>query len=293
MTLAIEISHLSKVFRGKRGARVEALTDLSLQLPQGEVFGFLGPNGAGKSTTIKTLMGLIKPTAGEVRIFGADATQSSARLRVGYLPENPSFYEYLSAEEYLAFVARIFKMEESRFHEQSRVVLEKVDLWEARKRVIRGYSKGMVQRLGIAQALLHDPDLLIFDEPMSGLDPLGRALVKRLILDLKGAGKTILFSTHITSDVEEICDRFGILVKGRLREMESVADAIAQTILSYQVETIQAGVKGVFQIPKAELMFKLRQLEGDGAEIQRITPASRNLEQIFLAAVAAGESDGR
>ena len=293
MTLAIEISHLSKIFRGKRGARVEALTDLSLQLPQGEVFGFLGPNGAGKSTTIKTLMGLITPTSGQARIFGVDAKQSSARLRVGYLPENPSFYDYLTAEEYLAFVARIFKMEKSRYLEQSRIVLDKVDLWEARKRTIRGYSKGMVQRLGIAQALLHDPDLLIFDEPMSGLDPLGRALVKSLILDLKRAGKTILFSTHITSDVEEVCDRFGILVKGRLRELENVSDAIAQTILDYQVETSRAGVKENFRIPKPELMAKLRQLEADGAEIERITPASRNLEQIFLAAVAAGETNDR
>ena len=293
MTLAIDISHLSKVFRGKRGARVEALTDLSLQLPQGEVFGFLGPNGAGKSTTIKTLMGLITPTSGQAQIFGVDVKQRAARLRVGYLPENPCFYDYLTAEEYLAFVARIFKMEQSRYLEQSRTVLEKVDLWEARKRIIRGYSKGMVQRLGIAQALLHDPDLLVFDEPMSGLDPIGRALVKSLILELKGEGKTVLFSTHITSDVEEVCDRFGILVKGRLREMESVSDAIAQTIHDYQVETSRAGVKETVLIPKPELMDKLRQLEAEGAGIERIIPASRNLEQIFLAAVAAGETDGR
>lgn len=293
MTLAIEISHLTKVFRGKRGARVEALTDLSLQLPQGEVFGFLGPNGAGKSTTIKTLMGLIRPTSGAARIFGVDASQSSARLKVGYLPENPSFYDYLTAEEYLVFVARIFKMEQPRFLEQSRRVLEKVDLWEARNRAIRGYSKGMVQRLGIAQALLHDPDLLIFDEPMSGLDPLGRALVKTLILDLKREGKTILFSTHITSDVEEICDRFAILVKGRLRELENVSDAIAQTIHDYLIETSREGVKNSFRVPKLELLPRLRQLEAEGAAIERITPASRNLEQIFLAAVAAGETDGR
>lgn len=293
MTLAIEISLLSKVFRGKRGARINALQDLSLTITQGEVFGFLGPNGAGKSTTIKTLMGLIKQTSGEVRIFGADAGDSSARLRVGYLPENPSFYDYLSAEEYLAFVARIFRMEASRFHEQARFVLEKVDLWEARKRLIRGYSKGMVQRLGIAQALLHDPDLLIFDEPMSGLDPLGRALVKRLILELKGEGKTILFSTHITSDVEEICDRFGILVKGRLRELESVSDAVAQTIHDYQIETKRDGMKEAIRVPRLDLLSSLQQLEADGFEIQRIIPASRTLEQIFLAAVAAGESDGR
>lgn len=293
MNPAIEISHLSKVFRGKRGARVEALTDLSLQLPQGEVFGFLGPNGAGKSTTIKTLMGLITPTSGVVRIFGIDARQSSARLRVGYLPENPSFYDYLTAEEYLAFVGRIFKMEKARFLEQSRLVLEQVDLWEARKRTIRGYSKGMVQRLGIAQALLHDPDLLIFDEPMSGLDPLGRALVKSLIIDLKRAGKTVFFSTHITSDVEEICDRFGILVKGRLRELENVADAMTQTIHDYMVETSRDGVKNSFPIPKLELLPRLRQLETEGVVIERITPASQNLERIFLAAVASGEADGR
>ncbi|NCP04398.1 MAG: ABC transporter ATP-binding protein, partial [Deltaproteobacteria bacterium] len=196
---AIEINNLFKVFRGKKLARVEALKDLSLAIPKGEVFGFLGPNGAGKSTTIKTLMGLIRPTSGRVRLMGLDVTDARSRLLVGFLPENPAFYDFLSAREYLQFVGRTFKMEPALLKKRIEEVLERFDLVAAAKRPMRGYSKGMVQRLGLAQTLVHDPDLYILDEPMSGLDPLGRALVKDLIKELKQKGKTVFFSSHITS----------------------------------------------------------------------------------------------
>ena len=237
---AIEINNLFKVFRGKKLARVEALKDLSLAIPKGEVFGFLGPNGAGKSTTIKTLMGLIRPTSGRVRLMCLDVTDARSRLLVGFLPENPAFYDFLSAREYLQFVGRTFKMEPALLKKRIEEVLERFDLVAAAKRPMRGYSKGMVQRLGLAQTLVHDPDLYILDEPMSGLDPLGRALVKDLIKELKQKGKTVFFSSHITSDVESVCDRVGIILKGELQTVESVDTLHKQGIEGYLVTYLQA-----------------------------------------------------
>ena len=190
---ALETKGLSKQYRGKRGKKVEALYDLSLAIETGEVFGFLGPNGAGKSTTIRVILGLSTASSGEAFICGVPVSNACARKRVGYLPENPSFYDFLTAREYLAFVGKTFGMPESSVRNESDNVLRLLELHDAADRTIRGYSKGMVQRLGIAQALLHDPDLSILDEPMSGLDPLGRALVKRIIRELKLKGKTIFF----------------------------------------------------------------------------------------------------
>jgi ABC-2 type transport system ATP-binding protein len=284
MTLAIEISRLTKIFRGKRGARVAALQDLSLEIGEGEVFGFLGPNGAGKSTTIKALMGLITPTSGEARILGVAASNSQARRQVGYLPENPAFYDYLGAEEYLALVGRIYRMEAEAMRRSSEAVLRRLDLWEARKRPMRGYSKGMVQRVGLAQVLLHDPQVCILDEPMSGLDPLGRALVKELILELKAQGKCVFFSTHITSDVEEVCDRVGVIVQGRLQRVEAVATIHRQGIVDYRL--LLKGHQGVGEeellVPCAELTILLTKLEAEGREIVLVEPRRKTLEKFFL-----------
>lgn len=231
--LPISISNLSKTYRGKKGKRVQALQDLSLDIREGEVFGFLGPNGAGKSTTIKTLMGLIRSDAGEARLFGVPAGDPSARRRVGYLPENPAFYDFLTAREYLRFVGTSFKMPPATIREESARVLALLDLEAAADRPMRGYSKGMVQRLGLAQTLLHRPDLFILDEPMSGLDPLGRALVKEIILDLKKQGKTVFFSTHVTADVERVCDRIGVVVGGVLQEERVVSDLLREGVDGY------------------------------------------------------------
>jgi len=214
---AIEITELCKVFKGKKGAVVEALKGISLSVGQGEVFGFLGPNGAGKSTTIKCLMGLLKPTFGSASIMGRPISDPAARQAVGYLPENPAFYEYLTAEEYLLFVGRVFKMPEALLARRTEEMLKLLELWDARRRQMRGYSKGMVQRLGLAQTLIHDPDVYILDEPMSGLDPIGRALVKEIILDLKKRGKCVFFSTHITDDVERSATGWGSSTGGACR----------------------------------------------------------------------------
>jgi ABC-2 type transport system ATP-binding protein len=234
---SLSIQGLSKTFKGKRWQRVDALKGLTLQLARGEVFGFLGPNGAGKSTTIKCLMGLIRPTAGSATIMGEPIGSVASRARIGFLPENPAFYDYLSAEEYLRFVGKTFKMPEALLSRRTDETLKLLELWDARKRPMRGYSKGMVQRVGLAQTLIHDPDLYILDEPMSGLDPIGRALVKEIILDLKKRGKSVFFSTHITDDVEKVCDRVGVIVKGQLEALDSVENIVRKGIEGYIVQT--------------------------------------------------------
>jgi len=214
----VQIDNLSKTYvSGLRRRKVAALHGLSLEVAQGEVFGFLGPNGAGKSTTIKVLLGLIKPDTGNARICGQEVSIPETRRRIGYLPENPYFYDYLSARELLWFGARTSGMTEAQARQRIPGLLDQVGLAPAAGRPLRTYSKGMVQRAGLAFALVHDPDVVILDEPMSGLDPLGRKMVVDIILDLKARGKTVFFSSHILSDAERLCDRAGIIVAGQLR----------------------------------------------------------------------------
>lgn len=281
---AIEIDHLSKVYKGKKGARVQAIKELSLEVARGEIFGFLGPNGAGKSSTIKTLMGLVAPSAGSARIMGEPVTSVASRLQVGYLPENPAFYDYLTAEEYLNFVGRVFKMEQPALGEASERVLKLLELWDARKRPIRGYSKGMVQRLGLAQVLIHDPEVYILDEPMSGLDPIGRALVKEIILELKKRGKCVFFSTHITADVESVCDRVGIIIKGDLKRVERVESIMTQGLLGYQVRVRRREGGGTEEIYLEAANFPrfMAEAEGKGLEVLFVEPRRKDLEAFFL-----------
>lgn len=293
---AIEIVGLAKTFKGKKGARVDALKSLDLTVKQGEVFGFLGPNGAGKSTTIKILMGLIPPSSGRARIMDVDIATPAARLNVGFLPENPSFYDYLTADEYLAFVGRVFRLPEALLWERAEHALTLLELKEARKRAIRSYSKGMVQRLGLAQTLLHDPAVYILDEPMSGLDPVGRALVKELMLSLKQRGKTIFFSTHVIADVEAVCDRVAILVQGELRTENAVRELVSEGITGYQVTLEQeppvelhgyllaeapAG-KPALYVPRQQFNAFMRTVDQFGCTVHLIEPRRNSLEDFFL-----------
>ena len=283
----IDIEGLGKVYRGKKGMRVEALSDLTLSVPEGEVFGFLGPNGAGKSTTLKILTGLIRPTSGRARICGQDVSSASSRRGVGFLPENPAFYDSLTAEEYLRFVGNAFAMSSSEISSKSVEVLELLGLTDAGRRQIRSYSKGMVQRLGIAQTLLHDPDLYILDEPMSGLDPIGRALIKEIIVSLKQRGRTVFFSTHITSDVEAVCDRVGVINKGVLLAVESVQTVLERGITGYDVTFVRTGgVTEELVIEKGELQQFLERAVTSGLAIQRIEPRRKDMEAFFLETVA-------
>jgi len=302
---AIEITGLCKQFTGKRMTKVDALKGLDLTIATGEVFGFLGPNGAGKSTTIKLVMGLLRPTAGSARIMGVDSAVTDSRRQVGFLPENPAFYDYLSAEEYVAFVGSQFQMDAALLRRRSDEVLQRLDLWEARKRPMRGYSKGMVQRVGLAQALVHDPEVYILDEPMSGLDPIGRALAKDIILDLKKRGKCVFFSTHITDDVEKVCDRVGVIVKGSLVALDRVENIMRSGVEGYvihlklpEADSISfAGIEALrstksvseFYVPCSAFNGFMGEVNSFGIEVVLVETKRRDLEDFFLSLVRAGQ----
>jgi ABC-2 type transport system ATP-binding protein len=224
----ITIAGISKEFKEGIGARrVKALESLDLEIREGEVFGFLGPNGAGKSTAIKILINLIYPDKGRASIMGKDVRNRETRRHVGYLPENPYFYDYLTAEELLWFGGRASGLPSSIIRTKTDELLEKFSLIGARKRQLRTYSKGMVQRAGLALALVHDPEVAILDEPMSGLDPIGRKMVGDLIVELKKQGKTIFFSSHILTDIERFCDRVGIIIAGKLRMVDTLENVLS------------------------------------------------------------------
>lgn len=296
----ILINNLCKEYKGRYGRRVLAINKLSLVVGTGEVFGFLGPNGAGKSTTIKTLVGLIKPSSGEIRIFGCSVESHDARRRIGYLPENPSFYDHLTAFEYLQLVGRVFGMPAAKIRCEADRVLQLLTLTDAAHRPVRGYSKGMVQRLGLAQALMHDPDLYILDEPMSGLDPIGRALVKQIMLDLKARGKTVFFSTHVTSDVEAVCDRVAMMDGGELCFVDSVQAVLEAGVEGYVIQVsnapwlenaVEVG-KNLHQVyvTRRELNGFLRRLADEGGEVLHMETRRRDLETFFLETVRHGGS---
>jgi ABC-2 type transport system ATP-binding protein len=233
----VEIENLTKDFSvgfwTKRPLR--ALDGLSLEVKQGEIFGFLGPNGAGKSTTIKILMNLLHPTSGGARILGVPVDKIEMHRRIGYLPENPYFYDYLTPAELLTYMGRLFGLHRSQLSRKVDALLESVGLAEARGIQLRKFSKGMVQRIGIAQALINDPEIVFLDEPMSGLDPLGRMDVRRIIASLKARGVTVFFSSHVLPDVEAMCDRIAILNKGKLQEMGTLEDLLKVGINGYEV----------------------------------------------------------
>lgn len=224
----IETVNLSKVhFSNFLRRKFQALDDLSLTIGRGETFGLLGLNGAGKTTTFKLLLGLARPTSGEINVLGHKAGDVRALARIGFLPESPYFYSYLSAQEFLDFSGRLFSLPAKQRKERAKELLQLVGLTEAAKRPIGKFSKGMMQRLGIAQSLLNDPELIFWDEPTSGLDPIGRRDVRIIMQKLKEDGKTIFFNSHLLPDVSEVCDRIGILNRGKLIYQGKVSDITA------------------------------------------------------------------
>ncbi len=225
----VQIEAIRKVFRvGFWGRRVTAVDQLSLDVRRGEVFGFLGPNGAGKTTTIKMLMGLIYPTSGQARIFGHPVGDPAAKAKLGFLPESPYFYDYLTSREFLSFYGHLFGLWGTALNKRVDELLDLVGMTHARDLQLRKFSKGMLQRVGIAQALINDPELVVLDEPMSGLDPIGRKEVRDLIFRLKESGKTVMFSSHILHDAELLCDRVAMIMKGRLVACGQVSELIQQ-----------------------------------------------------------------
>ncbi len=242
MSNAIDLQNLEKNFTlSLRLGRRRALDGLSLSVRPGEIYGFLGPNGAGKTTSIKILVSLLRQDSGLATVFGEDPMRKEARRLIGYLPESPVFYDQLTGREFLTFCGKLCGLRGRALTERSDRLLEQVGLAHAGDLHIRRYSKGMNQRVGIAQALLHDPQLVILDEPMSGLDPIGRAEVRDLILELKKRGKTVFFSTHIIPDVEMICDRIGLINHGRM-----VAEgSVSQLLDSSEARPIEVIVENV------------------------------------------------
>lgn len=280
---------------------VTALAGLSLSVQTGEIYGFLGPNGAGKTTTLKILLGLMRPTGGKAEVLGKPAGDVGVRRRVGFLPESPYFYDYLTAEEFLAFYGHMAGLDRAELGKRIDRLLEIVGLTEARTRQLRKFSKGMLQRIGLAQALIHDPELVILDEPMSGLDPVGRKQIRDLILSLRDQGKTVFFSTHIIPDVEMICDRVGIVVKGRLlasgrvdelvhghtQSVEIVCEGIRAeampAITAVASRVLQQGRRCLIVLPgPGPLEDILATIRGRGGTLISVTPQKGSLEELFL-----------
>ncbi|WP_417385520.1 ABC transporter ATP-binding protein [Gimesia sp.] len=225
----IQISNLTKIYRDFWGRKkVRALNSLSLEVKKGEIFGLLGPNGSGKTTTLKLLLGLLFPSEGEIKVLGQPASNVEKNERIGYLPEESYLYRFLNAEETLDFYGRLFKMSPQERRERSAELIEKVGLGHAKRRQLKEYSKGMTRRIGLAQALINNPDLVMLDEPTSGLDPLGTDDMKRMIVELKEQGKTVLMCSHLLADVQDVCDRIAILYGGELKVMGRVDDLLKE-----------------------------------------------------------------
>lgn len=232
----LDVQNLRKTFtRAWSRRRIEAVRGVTFAVQPGEIFGFLGPNGAGKTTTIKILMGLIFPTVGRATVLGAPAGDRAARARLGYLPENPYFYDYLSVSELLDMVGRMFELPTRARRKRVDELIARVGLVHAASRPLRAFSKGMLQRAGLAQALMGDPELVVLDEPMSGLDPVGRKEVRDLIEGLRACGKTVFFSTHILADAARLCDRVAILAKGQLRAVGPLGELLSRDVRSVEV----------------------------------------------------------
>ncbi|HXY26486.1 MAG TPA: ABC transporter ATP-binding protein [Candidatus Acidoferrum sp.] len=300
---AIETENLTKEYpygflHLKKKASLEGL---NMHVETGEVFGFIGPNGAGKSTTIKLLLGLIFPDAGTARILGKPISDIEMHRDIGYLPEQPYFYDYLTATEVLDYFARFHDLAASDRKERVQQILKKVGLETARKIQLRKYSKGMLQRVGLAQAILHDPKVVILDEPMSGLDPVGRREVRDIILELKRDGKTVMFSTHILSDAEMLCDRVGVIVGGKLRGVgapEQIVDMKTQGMeILFELEgpnaapivskATRTGDRYRMQVSESEVYDAIEQLRAAGAKIISVSQVKATLEEFFMNLVAA------
>jgi len=296
---AIVVEHLVKTFRTPLALKkVRAVRDISFRVKRGEIFGFLGPNGAGKTTTIKVLTSLIRPTKGRVEVLGGRPGDLKVARRMGFLPETPNFYDYLTGEEFLDIIARFYELDYKTRKKRVAELLDLVGLGYAAKRKLRKYSKGMLQRIGIAQALIGDPELVILDEPLSGLDPIGRRQVRDIIADLKTRGKTVFFSSHILSDIEMICDEVAILNKGKvvtagaLDELLSGGHVMAEIVAEGSIHSKELPdfLKEVDQGPgfiKVNCDFKLvnealRYLMDQGLRIKNVTEARISLEDLLM-----------
>lgn len=277
-TPAVSVQNLTKVFKGTlvKGA-FRAVHDLSLSVKAGEVYGLIGPNGSGKSTTMKVILGLLKPTTGSTSIFGVPSTEVSSRHSVGFLPENPYFYKHLTGRETLHFYGSLCGMRGDRLKERAEEMLTLTGLEDAATRRVGGYSKGMLQRLGLAQALIHEPKLLVLDEPTAGVDPAGSRKIRDLIIEFRSRGITVLVTSHLLEQMQEVCDRVGIMAHGRMVREGRLEDLIA----------VENQTEMVLENATPELLAKIRDLvskEGGGSKILHSGHPRTTLERLFLEA---------
>jgi ABC-2 type transport system ATP-binding protein len=298
--LALDIRGLTKSYRiGHIFQKKRLVLDgLTLQVRKGEIFGYLGPNGSGKTTTLKLVTGLLYPDAGEVFVLGRPHDDRAWRYQVGYLPEHPYLYDYLTPTEYLDYAGRLFALPAAERRERARALLDRLGLARSAHVPMRRFSKGMVQRAGVAQALMNDPELVILDEPMSGLDPIGRRLIRTLITELKEKGRTVLFSTHILSDAETLCDRVAVLREGRLLDVGPLGqilnvDVAHMEVLVTRLDAATLAVPGIaareplgerwrLQVEEAALGKVVSAVEGAGGRILAVQPVRQSLEDYFF-----------
>ena len=292
-----------------------ALEGLTLSVAEGEVFGFLGPNGAGKTTTLKLLMQLIYPTSGRAEVLGRPVGDVGVRRRIGYLPENPYFYDYLTAEELLEYFASLFGYAPAERRRRAAALLDQVGIGAERRMQLRTFSKGMLQRVGIAQALINDPEVLFFDEPMSGLDPLGRREIRHLILQLRDRGCTVFFSSHVLSDAEALCSRVAILASGRLAGVGQLTDLVAFQAHGWELVVSGLDEAALANLRTAQLVVKetplgdrryalelplaavpervIAELTARGATLVSLNPLRETLEDYFVRQVEAAPHERR
>src|SRR6202161_4494311 len=307
-TPAIQIDGLTKDYAVGfwRKTMRRSLDHLTLQVNEGEAFGFLGPNGAGKTTTLKLLMGLIFPTSGSAQVRGRSIADVGMHREIGYMPEQPYFYDYLTARELLDYFARFFGYSRAEREERIKKFLERVGLAGSADVQLRKFSKGMLQRVGIAQAILHDPQVVFLDEPMSGLDPVGRREVRDIILELKNQGRTIFFSTHILSDAEMLCDRVAVLVGGKLQGVGAPREIVSMEVYAMEIlfetpegrplpsslakSATQVGGRYRAEVPEDQLYSALDDLRRCEARILSVTPLRPTLEEDFFKLVARDKS---
>jgi len=280
--VVIETHNLTKVYRDFWGRqKVRALKALDLEVRRGEIFGLLGPNGSGKTTTIKLLLGLLFPTSGRALVFGKDASDVGKNERIGYLPEESYLYKFLNAEETLDFYGRLFNIPAKERRERVNRLISEVKLDWARRRQLKEYSKGMTRRIGLAQALINDPELILLDEPTTGLDPMGSREMKDTILRLRDEGKTVLLCSHLLPDIQDVCDRIAILHSGELKELGRI-----DTLLTVQDET-QFRAKGLSKAAEEEIR---KVIEKHGGQLVGMDHPTTTLEELFLSIVRESEA---
>lgn len=280
--IVIETRGLAKVYRDFWGRKkVQALKNLDIEVKRGEIFGLLGPNGSGKSTTIKLILGLLFPTAGRAFVFGKEATDVSKNERIGYLPEESYLYKFLNAEETLDFYGRLFDMPPEVRRDRTEKLIKLVGLQRARRRQVREYSKGMTRRIGLAQSLINEPELLVLDEPTTGLDPIGSREMKDLIIKLREAGKTILMCSHQLADVQDVCDRIAILHQGDLKELGRVEELLKVRDIT------EIHARGLPEEAKQEIANIVSRYKGDLISMGNPTTT---MEELFLDIVRESEA---